>query len=632
MKPILFIILFTLNACYQNKDNTLEKALDFAGANRHELEMVLEHYSSEPEKLEAACFLISNMPNYYTYRGEQLDSVYQILASGHISAEQKNKWKDYPFYASQKVYDSHVITADFLIENIDLAFEVWKNNPWNKSLKFDDFCELILPYRIADEPLSPWRKLYYGFYHSILDSTYNGSDVIEACQIINKKLKETSYKYNTDFTIPHLDAVFLFNHRIGYCREVSDLNTYAMRSCGIPVSTEYFIYSPDYQGSHSWNTLRDTTGQFIQFGFDNIDASRKKKIADGRKKGKVYRYCFGKQKEYFPGIDNNKRIPSFFRNRYNKDVTANYFGINSVTLPLKTKKGKYIYLGVFSPKGWVPIDIAISDENEISFHNIEPQIIYMPLSSDGIRNYTAGYPFMYINGKAILLKPDTKHMEEGILTRKMSIKPTISEWLYRSIIGARIEASNDPLFKNVDLLFQFNDTLKDNYYTLTPLQANHKYKYIRYVSPKGKKIELAEFSVFKDVECKEKVRLKRMNNIEPHASLDNVTDNNVLTYFISRDTTTYISYDLGERTFIKKIIFSPRNDDNYIWPGDRYELFYQDGINGWKSLGVKTAVSRALKYLFPKNSLLWLRNLTKGNEEQVFIYKNNKQIFVIDLK
>lgn len=42
----------------------------------------------------------------------------------------------------RKIYDSKIITADYLIENIDLSFEVWKKYPWNKHLSFDDFASL----------------------------------------------------------------------------------------------------------------------------------------------------------------------------------------------------------------------------------------------------------------------------------------------------------------------------------------------------------------------------------------------------------------------------------------------------------------------------------------------------------
>lgn len=64
----LFIIglnIFTtifLMACNSSNSKRLEQALLFAGENRGELEKVLTHYENNPEKLEAARFLIRNMP------------------------------------------------------------------------------------------------------------------------------------------------------------------------------------------------------------------------------------------------------------------------------------------------------------------------------------------------------------------------------------------------------------------------------------------------------------------------------------------------------------------------------------------------------------------------------------------
>ena len=121
-----------------------------------------------------------------------------------------------------------------------------------------------------------------------------------------------------------------------------------------------------------------------------------------------------------------------------------------------------------------------------------------------------------------------------------------------------------------------------------------------------------------------------MNDIEPVRALDHITDGDILSYFQARDTSCFITYDLGKTTTIGKVVFSPRNDDNYVWPGDEYELFYQDGVNGWKSLGVQTATGWELEYRVPDNALLWLRDRTKGREEQVFIYKEGKQYFTVD--
>ena len=119
----------------------------------------------------------------------------------------------------------------------------------------------------------------------------------------------------------------------------------------------------------------------------------------------------------------------------------------------------------------------------------------------------------------------------------------------------------------------------------------------------------------------------------PHSEeYDAITDNNILTYFESFDKDCFIAYDMGGLKKIRKIVFNPRNDDNFVWPGDEYELFYNDGAAGWKSLGRQVADERRyVEYEVPRNALLWLRNRTKGREEQVFFIRDGKQVFVTDL-
>lgn len=98
------------------------------------------------------------------------------------------------------------------------------------------------------------------------------------------------------------------------------------------------------------------------------------------------------------------------------------------------------------------------------------------------------------------------------------------------------------------------------------------------------------------------------------------------------DASSSVIYKLDKKISISKIVFAPRNDDNFVWPGDSYELFYQNGVNGWESLGIQKAGNdRKLYYSVPKNALLWLRDRTKGREEQVFVYRNGKQYFTIDI-
>lgn len=86
----------------------------------------------------------------------------------------------------------------------------------------------------------------------------------------------------------------------------------------------------------------------------------------------------------------------------------------------------------------------------------------------------------------------------------------------------------------------------------------------------------------------------------------------------------WIGIDLEVPETISKIEYLPRNDLNMIEIGDEYELFYFD--NGFRSLGRKIAHSHTLQYEnVPSNSVLLLRDLTKGKEEGMFLYNNNKQ-------
>ena len=64
---------------------------------------------------------------------------------------------------------------------------------------------------------------------------------------------------------------FLFNYRLGACREGCDIGIYAMRACGIPTAIDRYIHSTVYQGSHTWNVVRDTTGHFLPFWYKFIE-------------------------------------------------------------------------------------------------------------------------------------------------------------------------------------------------------------------------------------------------------------------------------------------------------------------------------------------------------------------------
>ncbi len=632
---IFFLICYIFYSCQSFEDRQLAYALDFAGENRRELEKVLDYYAGDSQKLEAARFLICNMPRYYGYEGWRLDSLQKVL----LVAEEKQfitdsvvrKWTRVPLYYLPKVYDAQVITADYLIENINLSFKVWKECPWNKNLPFNDFCELILPYRIADEPLSNWRQIYFDTYFSSLDSIKDNTDPLLACNVLSKKLSEQEFFYLTDFDLPHQNACFLLDHRVGYCREICDFAVYAMRACDIPVAVDMFVYSPEYQGSHQWNVVRDTSGQYYPFWITWYEMDRNMK-GDGRKKGKVYRECFGVQEETVAGITNYKDVPTLFKNRFVKDVTKDYTGKNEFTIDVDVE-APYIYLGVFSPKGWIPVDVAQNDGRKATFCNVESGLIYQTLYSNGDTLEMAGYPFLYQDEEVYVFSRNLQKKEKVILNRKMSLIKGIEAFLYRYIVGVEIEGCKELSFKHQKILLTLQDTLTSNYNEFATCDTS-PIRYIRYNSPLNRSIELAEIAFWEDSDMKKEIHAKVINDLvplHPANSIDKINDKDILSFFESRDTTCHLLFDLGKEVSVKKILLCPRNDDNYIWPGDEYELFYNDGINGWLSLGKQKARERVLHYDVPSNALFWLRNLTKGKEEQVFFCHDGVQYFVTDL-
>lgn len=97
-----------------------------------------------------------------------------------------------------------------------------------------------------------------------------------------------------------------------------------------------------------------------------------------------------------------------------------------------------------------------------------------------------------------------------------------------------------------------------------------------------------------------------------------VNDGDGLTFFLTKEKGAFVTLDLGKPEKIEKIVYMPRNDDNFIRLGDQYELFYQDGFRGWISLGRQVASELTLHYdNIPQNSVLWLRNLSRGEKKRI---------------
>lgn len=635
MRFIIFLIGISFYACNNDLDRRTELCMQFAGKNRTELEKLLLYYKDEPLKLQAANFLLANMPYYYTYTGIEIDSIKNILkgviiAKGFLEDSIKTKWQHISFDGNQKSFDAHIITADLLIENIDFAFNVWKSRSWSKYYSFDDFCEYILPYRIQDEPLEKWRKVYYEKYHPILDSLYQGNDVVEAAKVITSYLKKEKFTNNQDFILPHFGASYLMNHRIGYCRENCDIAIYVLRSLGIPVTTDYYHISPVYQSRHYWSVLIDTNKLPVPFNY--VEEEMRRGYYGNRKKGKVYRTCFGVQPEKYSGIYQNESLYPLFTNPFIKDVTSDYTdGELSVRVPITQDIDKqFAYLAVWTGCNYEPIDIAKTDKGSILFKGLEENVIYHPVyqSHEGLSPIY--YPFQIKSSEVHFFIPDTTQIRNRKMYRKYPMREYIREYM-NDVQGLKLETDNRSDFKNAKLLYQVIDTPIVNYNKVI-LNNPTRNRYYR-ISPEiGHRIQLAEIWFYKDTLMKERINPYNITlNIGTNrqkATIKRLFDDDWVSFYRSNRWKEILTFDFAKPVEVKCFVYIPRNDDNFVRAGETYELFYQNGAFGWKSLGKQLAEKNVLVYSnVPNNALLWLKNHTRGKEERAFYYENDQQTF-----
>ena len=175
----------------------------------------------------------------------------------------------------QKVLDTHQlgnpvrkediehITAEYLINNIDLAFQVWNDKPWGKYISFDTFCEEILPYRIGTEPLENWREKVLASFADINNSLKEDSimTAVQACRRVNDLLPR--FRLDKDFS--NMSFTRLMATTRGMCDSQAALAAFVMRGLGIPVTIDFTPQWKNHPTGHSWNSVCDSAGQHISF-------------------------------------------------------------------------------------------------------------------------------------------------------------------------------------------------------------------------------------------------------------------------------------------------------------------------------------------------------------------------------
>ena len=189
------------------------------------------------------------------------------------------------------------------------------------------------------------------------------------------------------------------------------------------------------------------------------------------------------------------------------------------------------------------------------------------------------------------------------------------------------EGSNDADFLEKDTLYIITELPKRLLVSVGP-DMSGPYRYVRYFGPKKGFCNIADMYVY-DVDGKlltgKPIGVPGSYSGDKKHDYWSALDGNSETSFDSRTSYgAWVGLDFGEPKEIGRIVYTARNRDNHVRPGDEYELFYCD--KEWKSAGKVTASSDSILYKgIPEGTLYILDNLTRGTQIRVFSYDGGVQ-------
>ena len=647
------ITLFASSGC--NKDDIyVYCALKAAGSNGTELKSVLKHYRTvdkDPEKLKAAKYLIANMPAHYSYRDKvAIDSYYakalEILGTGPSPDWQRDTLRQisdtqYQGISRDVVCDAEIMTAGYLIYSIDNAFRQWKTQPWARHLSYEEFRDWILPYKVTElQSFDAWRDTLSQHYsdsigkvtdpYDQLNTVYGAIEIVR--NEIHSKLSAIGHRviWEDRGSIPMRSAATWVRMTYGSCLDYVIMGTAVFRSLGLPAAVDYVPSWGRNSDGHSWYVFPDDRGR-LQATVNSLILPAGIQFYPYERIPKVWRYTYTMNREVIEYMNTSKYVYPF--DVCVKDVTDLYNVTSDLELDIDKGKRKlledkkYVYIAMAVNNGgpqWKVLDFGVLKAGKAKFRNMGRNMLYIALGYDGNRLVPISQPFLLQkSGKIEYVACDEESPEVSMdLRRKYYESYNVAD-MRRRIIGGRLQCSDTPGFEDCKTLYTIEQT---EIPYLIGLNADRPYRYWRYMTPDGSWGSISELS-FHDADGNRLTGRGIANAEAGQDAIDRAFDGNLLSNFeINQPDGNWVGMDMGEPTDVRYFSVSPRSDDNDICPGNEYELFCFDGT-AWISLGYEKATGNSLHYgNIPLNSLLWMRNYTRGSNERPFIVRENGEL------
>ena len=511
----LLLLISCISIALSSCDAELNRAFALARENKHELKKVIEYYKNDKEKLDAAKYLIRNSQ----------------------------------YHTCQDTIDASRLSAKYLIENIDSAFDGWNNSYYLQSLSKKEFYESILPYKVySGQCPDNWKS---------------------RLRVFEKKHLEKLNKIDAFKTDPYPVLEMLSGYLpkeyeqipMKGCFGTSLLTMLYARANGLPAVMDFVPAWPKTNGYHCWNKCYGLTD--------------KKMFKESTRYAKVYRKTFEPNHLLLEFKKEYGFIPENLSDEFNRDVTHEYTKTGVIKKKLYSKP-RYAFLAVCNGGEWVIVDVCKTKGRYAIFNNVGLDVLYIILSIDPDMNYIPEtHPFVFdLKGKINEIYTDAELPRTSIvMDRKFK---TLSH------VYSVLKTINSPIF-----LLGYNDR-QDAADTVSMIPAEialsgetsifseKSYRYYKLVTNSIPRQGLAEISFYD-------AKIQVLPNLGDRA----LFDSNLLSNY-DVNITHPANFDFGMPVKLSKLLYYRRGDGNCVFPGNTYQLYWWSD-KGWMLIDEKVA-------------------------------------------
>lgn len=433
MKNLLFInltVLLLLSACEGESYTPFDEVVAYYAER---LERNTTHDDSL--KYEAARFLQRYSKHQYGVSRHLVDSVGERVSIDYkMFADDKELRKyieinGYYFKVWPKVKDVDTIKAEFLINNIEQAFDSWKK-PWAADISFSDFCTYILPYRVWDEELSDWRSKFKEKYEESIEDSVEVLNIRNVALYLVQQLKKELI-YGTSFGALYRGLLTPEEMEMLHsleCKALAHYGTLALRACGIPCAMLETNWRFTEVGHRS--IFVPATGNnehaFRLSIYDDLQEMGMPKDSMATWRSWIYTY------EANPDLLNlceskDTEVKQFAEPVTRMDITSVFSSTHnfSLLIPKEYRDKRYFFLCRFHNWEWYPIREGRIDGDSVRFKDATIRQLYRLGYMDDKMLYTFGKMFT-ITGNHELLNYDCTG---DTVTFHLNVECKPEEWM-----------------------------------------------------------------------------------------------------------------------------------------------------------------------------------------------------------